>query len=113
MTTLNDSLVEYLRAYSAKDLRAVSAMFADDVALRDWKISVVGKNAAISETAKNFEAADAIDIEILQTHESKNTIAGELRITVDGDEVLYVVDVVTFTAEGKIRSIRAYLGRGD
>ena len=113
MTTLKDSLVEYLKAYSAKDLRAVSAMFADDVALRDWKISVAGKEAAISETAKNFEAADTIDIEILQTHESKNAIAGELRITVDGDEALYVVDVVSFTAEGKIRSIRAYLGRAD
>lgn len=36
---------------------------------------------------------------------------GELRITVDNSEVLYVVDVVSYDSEGKIDSIRAYLGR--
>ena len=32
---------------------------------------------------------------------------------VDQSEVLHVVDVVSYNAEGKIKSIRAYLGRGD
>lgn len=36
---------------------------------------------------------------------------GELRITVDNSEVLCVVDVVSYDSEGKIDSIRAYLGR--
>ncbi len=108
-----DRFVAYLDAYSAKDLSEVSAMFADDIALRDWKISVSGKESAIAETDKNFQSADSIEIEILSTYESPDAVAGELRITVDGTEVLNVVDVVTFNADGRISSIRAYLGRGD
>lgn len=108
-----DSFVAYLEAYSAKDLHEVSDMFADNIALRDWKISVLGKEAAIAETDKNFQSADSIEIEVLRTHESPDAVAGELRITVDSSEILHVVDVVTFNADGKISSIRAYLGRGD
>ena len=88
-------------------------MFADDIALRDWKISVSGKDAAIAETDKNVESADSIEIEILSTYESEDTVAGELKITVDKSEVLHVVDVVSYDGEGKIKSIRAYLGRED
>lgn len=91
----------------------MSDMFADDIALRDWKISVSGKEAAIAETDKNFKSADSVEIEILHMYESKDAVAGELKITVDKSEVLHVVDVVSYSAEGKIKSIRAYLGRED
>lgn len=111
--SLRDSFLAYLEAYSQKDLQLVSAMFADNIALRDWKISVSGKDAAIAETDKNFKSADPVEIEILHTYESKDAVAGELKITVDNSEVLHVVDVVSFNAEGKIKSIRAYLGRED
>lgn len=103
----------YLDAYAAKDLERVADMFAADVMLRDWKISVSGKDAALAETHKNFRAARSIAIEILATYESASAVAGELRIVVDDSEVLYVVDVVSFDAQGKITAIRAYLGRGD
>ena len=103
----------YLAAYAAKDLAKISDMFAADVMLRDWKISVSGKDAALAETHKNFRSAGSIEIEILATYESGTGIAGELRIVVDKSEVLYVVDVVSFDAQGRISSIRAYRGRAD
>ena len=108
-----EKFVAYVEAYAAKDLQTVSAMFADDIFLRDWKISVSGKRAAIAETSKNFESADSIDIAVLHCYQAENAVAGELRIVVDDTEVLYVVDVVTFGPDGKIQSIRAYLGRED
>lgn len=111
--SLKDNFVSYLEAYSGKNLQKVSDMFASDITLRDWKISVSGKDSAISETYKNFQSADTIEIEILNTYESSNAVAGELRITVDKSEVLYVVDVVSYGNDGKIKSIRAYLGRED
>ena len=40
-------------------------------------------------------------------------MAGELRIVVDGKIELHVVDVISFDSNGKIKSIRAYLGRSD
>ena len=103
----------YLSAYARKDLDAVSAMFSDNISLRDWKISVQGKKLAVAETKSNFQSAETIEIVINNIYESSNAVAGELVITVDRTEILYVVDVVTFDGDGKIESIRAYLGRGD
>lgn len=113
MSSLRKLFVDYLEAYAAKNLELVSAMFADDIQLRDWKISVSGKATAVAETRKNFASARSIAIEILRTCESDDTVAGELRILVDNTEVLYVVDVVSFNQEGKINAIRAYIGRED
>lgn len=111
--SFKNNFIAYLAAYSDKNLQKVSDMFASNIALRDWKISVVGKEAAISETAKNFRSADSLEIDVLNICESADAVAGELRITVDQSEVLYVVDVVTYNPDGKIQSIRAYLGRGN
>ena len=105
--------MNYMRKYAAKDLEGIADMFADDIILRDWKIRVVGKQNALKETQKNFEAAESITIDVLATYERENTVAAELKIVVDQVEELYVVDVVTFDTSHKIQSIRAYLGRGD
>ena len=103
----------YLKKYEEKDLNSIKEMFSEDIVLRDWKIRVEGKDNAINETRKNFENADSIEIEVLSTYENKNTVAAELKIIVDSTEELYVVDVITIDSDGKIKSIRAYLGRGD
>ena len=108
-----EHFLAYLRHYSHRDLAHVSGMFADDVTLRDWNISVVGKAAAIAETGRNFEASQSIEIQTLGIYEGGDTVAGELRIVVDGKIELHVVDVIGFDPDGKIKSIRAYLGRGD
>jgi ketosteroid isomerase-like protein len=101
----------YLRLYAAKDIAQISEMFAADIVLRDWKIYVQGRDAAIAETRANFDAAKRIEIQPLHLYEAKDAVAGELRIVVDGNIELFVVDVLTFNVEGKIRSIRAFLGR--
>ena len=104
---------EYLQKYAEKDIEAIAALFSDTIILRDWKIRVVGKELALLETQKNFDAVSSLDIIILATYENKNVVAAELKITIDGSEELFVVDVITFNDNGKITSIRAYLGRGD
>ena len=111
--TNKQTCILYLEQYAAKNLKGIEQLFADDIVLRDWKIRVVGKELAMSETRKNFEAARSIDIEVLATYESPDTVAAELKITVDGVEELFVVDVLGFNPRGEINSIRAYLGRGD
>ena len=113
MKTNKELCLHYLEKYAEKDIKAMEEIFADAIILRDWKIRVVGKEAALSETRKNFEAADSIEIEVLSTYENNNTVAAELKITVDQSEELYVVDVISFNADRKIDAIRAYLGRGD
>lgn len=105
--------VEYLEKYAEKDINAIAAMFSDTIVLRDWKIRVAGKQRALQETQKNFDAVSSLNIVILETYENKNTVAAELEIIIDNSETLYVVDVITFNDKGKITSIKAYLGRGD
>lgn len=110
---LKDQFTAYLKHYSDKNIVKISDMFANDITLRDWKISVSGKATVIAETQKNFYSAKTIEIEILHIYEVKQTVIGELRIVVNETEVLYVVDVVAFNTNNQIKSVRAYLGRGD
>ena len=113
MRTNKDLCLIYLEKYAEKDIKAMEELFAEDIVLRDWKIRVMGKDNALTETQKNFKAADSIEIDVLSTYENENTVAAELKITVDHTEELFVVDVISFNTARKIEAIRAYLGRGD
>ncbi|WP_435579085.1 nuclear transport factor 2 family protein [Gilvibacter sp.] len=113
MNSNTDLALLYLRKYAEKDLQAMEDLFAEDIVLRDWKIRVVGKSLALIETKKNFEAARSLTIDVLETYENADTVAAELKIVVNDTEELYVVDVMQFNAQGQIKAIRAYLGRGD
>ncbi|NQX78084.1 nuclear transport factor 2 family protein [Gilvibacter sp.] len=103
----------YLKKYAEKDLQAMEDLFAEDIVLRDWKIRVAGKSLALSETKKNFEAARSLTIDVLETYENADTVVAELKIVVNDTEELFVVDVMQFNAQGQIKAIRAYLGKGD
>ncbi|MDR7333006.1 nuclear transport factor 2 family protein [Roseateles asaccharophilus] len=114
MTQDNLTLIRtYLAAYAARDLAAVEPLFADGITLRDWKIRVAGKAAALAETRKNFEAVQSLRIAVLAAYEREGGAAAELEIVVDGRDTLYVVDVFDIDADGRIAAIRAFVGRGD
>ncbi len=103
----------FLRAYSAKDLEGIAEMLSEEAALRDWDISVRGRQAVLLATKTNFDHADTIAIEVLSVCENRDSVAGELRITVDTHIELYVVDVMQFDINGKVLAIRSYKGRPD
>ena len=71
---------------------------AEQIQLRDWNLSVVGKAAALAETRHNFESVESLQIEILSLFESADGVAGELRILINGRDELYVVDVLPTVA---------------
>lgn len=108
-----DLVRAYLAAYAARDLAAIEPMFADAIMLRDWKIRVVGKAAALAETRKNFEAVQQLRIDVLATYARDGGVAAELEIVVDGRDTIFVVDVFDIDADGRIAAIRAFIGRGD
>lgn len=111
--TNKDRFLAYLRAYESKDIERITAMFSEDIRLRDWQIAVSGKSAAVFETQSNFNAVHRLEIQVLQMFEAEESIAAELKIRVNDTETLYVVDVLDFDKQGKISAIRAFLGRGD
>lgn len=103
----------YLKKYEEKDIKSIEKMFSDDIVLRDWKIRVEGKENALSETLKNFESVESIKIDVISIYENESTVAAELKIIINNKEELYVMDVITINSEGKISSIKAFIGRGD
>ncbi len=105
--------LSYLEKYAEKDLESITKLFSEDIVLRDWKIRVEGIEKAISETEKNFNAANTLQIDILSQFENHKTIALELKITINNTEELYVIDIIQFNSEGKICLIKAFRGRGD
>jgi len=113
MSRNRQCFLSYLHHYQTKNLEAIAAQLADDVVLRDWKIRVRGKAAALMETANNFAAARSLTIDVIALTESDVSVAAELRILINDETELFVVDVLDFDAQGRICAIRAYLGRGD
>ena len=111
--THNELFHAYLRHYAEKNLNAISAMFAEEVHLRDWTLSAFGRLEILRETAKNFTEAKTIEINVLAVFESPDMVEGELHITVDEKMDLYVVDVLTFDRDGKIAAIRSYKRLGN
>jgi ketosteroid isomerase-like protein len=113
MTAKLDLVRAYLAAYAARDLAAVDPLFAEGITLRDWKIRVVGKAAALAETRKNFESVQSLAIEVLAAYESEGGVAAELKIGINGKDTIHVVDVFDVDTDSRIAAIRAYIGRGD
>ena len=101
---------EFISAYEQKDMAAIAEMFSPDVILRDWNSEVVGYEAAIQEYTNNFQAADTLDIKIQNLLVSGPSAAAVLEIVVDGVDNLKVVDLLSFSVDGKIQSIVAYKG---
>jgi len=103
-------LRHFLEAYEAKDLQRISALLAHDVVVRDWNLEVVGKDAALSEFAKNFEQASTLSIQIKHVYTSATGVAAEIEIEVNGVESLRVIDVLTLNESMEIISIVSYKG---
>jgi ketosteroid isomerase-like protein len=100
----------FLSAYESKDLGKISSQLADGVVVRDWNLEVVGKANALREFAKNFEQARSLSIQVIQLHSSNNGVAAEVEIVVNGEDVLRVVDILTFGINGEVTSIVSYKG---
>ncbi|MFM1956811.1 MAG: hypothetical protein RLZ41_210, partial [Actinomycetota bacterium] len=52
-----DIVKQYLAAYAAKDIDAISVLISSDVKLQDWNIQGSGAEFFLAETAKNFDQA--------------------------------------------------------
>ncbi|RVU43892.1 nuclear transport factor 2 family protein [Rubrivivax rivuli] len=100
----------FLDAYARKDLAFITAMLAPEVRVCDWNLALQGHAAAVAFMRHNFEQAGSLQIEVLHLHTSENAVAGEVRIVVDGHIELFVVDVMVFDSEGRVRALRSYKG---
>lgn len=99
--------IEYFSAFESKNLDRLETMFADDISLTDWDISVYGKSEVLHANKNIFKTINVLKITIERLLSNNNTVVAELKILID-NTLLNVVDVLEFNADSKLQKITAY-----
>jgi hypothetical protein len=99
--------IRYFKAFAEKDLGSLDVLLADDVILTDWLGQAIGKDAVLDLSSKIFNGCNKLGIDIVKIAVGQDTVIAELCITIDTAQV-YVVDVLDYDQDNKIKRIRAY-----
>ena len=121
MSSILEKSLEYFEAFNRHDLDELREMFSEDISLRDWEVSVSGIDEVLGANSRIFGSVDSISITPIMVYEGEDKllmgpldVAGtsiiELEILINGKEKLLVTDILDFNRDGKIKSIRAYIG---
>jgi len=105
---LKELVLEYFDSFGKKNISLIEFMFSEDITLRDWEINVVGKCDVLNATQNIFNSVDAIEVTPLHVYCEENTVIADLKIVINGTDVLSVVDIIEFDDDRKIIGIRAY-----
>jgi len=96
---------DYFEAFSSKDIRRLSHIYSQNVHLTDWEIEVKGKEEVLNANSELFNLDFKLDVHTI-THSGNKTF-NEITITI-GEDVLEIMDVITFNENYQITNITAY-----
>jgi hypothetical protein len=107
---IKDSAQSYFKIFSEKNINGLREMFDDNVTLRDWEIDKQGIEDVLKANLNIFQNVKTIKAIPQNIVSENNFVFAELKIIVNGDEELKVVDIIEFNKKGKIISIKAFKG---
>lgn len=107
---LEKKIFTYQTAFNNKDLLKLEQLFADNITLKDWEINVNGKQKVLEANKKIFNSVKSINSKTVNNYFFDNIAICVLKITINQNEIIDVVDIVEFDDEGKILNITAYKG---
>ena len=107
---IKDSAQSYFKIFSEKNINGLREMFDDNVMLRDWEIDKQGIENVLKANLNIFQNVKTIKAIPQNIISENNFVFAELKIIVNGDEELKVVDIIEFNKKGKIISIKAFKG---
>ena len=107
---IKDSAQSYFKIFSEKNINGLREMFDDNVTLRDWEIDKQGIENVLKANFNIFQNVKTIKAIPQNIVSENNFVFAELKIIVNGDEELKVVDIIEFNKKGKIISIKAFKG---
>ena len=107
---IKDSAQSYFKIFSEKNINGLREMFDDNVTLRDWEIDKQGIENVLKANLNIFQNVKTIKAIPQNIVSENNFVFAELKIIVNGDEELKVVDIIEFNTKGKIISIKAFKG---
>ena len=108
--TLKELTLKYFKDFSSKDISSLKEVFANDIVLRDWEIEAEGIEAVIEANKNIFNNVTSIFVEPQNLYQEENIIIAELKIIINKSESIYVVDIIEFNYQEKIKRIFAYKG---
>ena len=118
-------LRNYFQAFADKNIEVLTEMFTDDIILIDWNNTFTGKDQVVNEVQGIFVNFKTIKLEVTDIFSSLNIInadrgettvsipkddsfACEIVIVFDDLEPLYIMDLIEFDDEGRIKKLTAY-----
>jgi hypothetical protein len=107
--TLIEHATLYFQAFSSKNEAGLYRMLHPKVTLRDWTIDIAGRDEVLAEMGRAFRTFNTIAVAPVNLYQHNDTVIGELSISLE-NELIRVVDIITYTDEREIISIRAFKG---
>ena len=107
---IKDIALSYFKTFSQKNINGLRDLFDDNVTLRDWDINKTGIEKVLEANLNIFQNVKTIHIIPQNIICENNFISAELKIIVNDEEELKVVDLIEFNKKGKIISIKAFKG---
>ena len=107
---IKDSAQSYFTIFSEKNIDGLREMFDDNVTLRDWDIDKKGIESVLKANLNIFQNVNTINAIPQNIISENNCVFAELKIVVNDNDELKVVDVIEFNKKGKIISIKAFKG---
>ena len=100
--------LSYFKYWNNRDLKGLRQILSADASLVDWEIDVSGLQPVLDANEKIFNDVAGIRAEIVSLAIEANLVIAELDIYISDTEILEVVDVLKFTEDYKIKSIKAF-----
>jgi len=96
---------EYFNAFSSKDIKKLSQLYSSTIRLVDWDIDISGREEVLNANSELFN----LDFELVlhNVYQSGEKTFNEITITI-GEDVLEIMDVITFNKSNQIENITAY-----
>ena len=107
---LLDKTIEYFAAFSNKDIDSLRKMFSENICLRDWELNVCGIEDVVLANSNIFNLVEDILVTPMKLYQQDSTVIAEIEILINQKEKLLVTDIIEYSKDKKIKSIRAYKG---
>lgn len=104
-----ETVLQYFKTFSNKNILELEKMFSDDIVLIDWNFNSRGKDLVVKNFKTIFEGVDTIQVNPITFYSNSDySYAARIEITINGEEKLEVIDTLKFNDQGLINYIEAY-----
>ena len=105
---MENLIKDYFKFFSNIDISSLEKLFAKDIKLVDWEISVEGKDEVIKANKKIFDTLESIKIELKELYLQEMTAICLVVILINNKEKLKVIDMIKFNNDKEIFLISAF-----